>query len=216
MGSESAVMAGSSASNSRLSAGNGSELPFQDWESAGNGRESAGNGRESASMGRESTSMGRESAGNGRESASNGRESAGNGRLSAGNSSELPFQDWESAAHIDSRILRLLQKKYESPAAPQEKAPVKPRRLCLLYATFLGIGAMVMVLLIGILRGTDADFILAGSGRALLVFCGIGFIAGMIAEMCIRESAKSMIREMLQRCDDSRVGPANDMSKDAP
>jgi tetrahydromethanopterin S-methyltransferase subunit G len=114
------------------------------------------------------------------------------------------FKDWESASQIDPLILRLLQKKYETPAVSQREHPVKRRHLGILYAAFIGVSAMVMVILLGIIRCTDVDIILVNSCQSLLVFCTIGFIAGKIAEMCVDESAKSMLREMLQRTDSLR------------
>ena len=118
--------------------------------------------------------------------------------------SSQDFKDWESASQIDPLVLRLLQKKYLLPTVPKEEPPVKQRRLSVLYAAFIGVGAMVMVIILGVIRSTDVDIILVNCCRSLIVFCVIGFIAGKIAEMCVRDSAKSMLREMLQRTDDTR------------
>ena len=119
------------------------------------------------------------------------------------------FKDWESASQIDPLILRLLQKKYEKPAVQKDNYRVKQRRLCVLYAAFIGVSAMVMVIILGIIHCTDIDTVLANSCRSLLVFSVIGFITGKIAEMCVHESAKSMIREMLQRTVEQRNGQTN-------
>ena len=124
--------------------------------------------------------------------------------------SSQDFMDWESASQIDPLILRQLRKKYDKPAAPQDKPLQKPRRLSVLYATFIGVSAMILVILMGVIRCTDVDIILVTSCRTLLVFSVIGFITGMIAEMCVRESAKSMVREMLQRTDTRENATSNE------
>jgi len=109
------------------------------------------------------------------------------------------FTNREPASQIDPLILRFLQKKYEKQNKKEEIPAVQGRQMGAYYAALLGVGAMLLVILLGILRGTDVDLILVTSSRTLLVFSVIGFIAGKIAEMCVRESAKSMIREMLRR-----------------
>ena len=109
------------------------------------------------------------------------------------------FTNRESASQSDPLILRFLQKKYEKQNKKEEIPAVQGRQMGAYYAALLGVGAMLLVILLGILRGTDVDLILVTSSRTLLVFSVIGFIAGKIAEMCVRESAKSMIRDMLRR-----------------
>jgi hypothetical protein len=115
--------------------------------------------------------------------------------------SSQDFKDWESSLKIDPLILQHLQKKYAQPAVPQEDHAVKQRKLGILYAAFIGVSAMIMVILVGVIRCTDVDIILANSARTLLVYSVTGFITGKIAEMCVQDSAKSMIRNMLQRAD---------------
>lgn len=126
--------------------------------------------------------------------------------------SSQDFTDWESASQIDPLILRLLQKQSDKPAARQVSHPVKQRRLCVLYAAVIGVSAMILVILLGVIRSTDVNLLLTNGCRSLLVFSVIGFIAGLIAEMCVRDAAKSMIREMLQRTDDLHSGPTDEMS----
>ena len=128
--------------------------------------------------------------------------------------SSQDFKDWESALHIDPLILRHLQKKSHPPVASHEDRVVKQRNLGVLYAAFMGVGAMIMVILLGVIRYTDVDMILVNSSRALLVYGIIGFIAGKIGEMCLNESAKSMIRKMLQRTDQLASATANDIPED--
>ena len=128
--------------------------------------------------------------------------------------SSQDFKDWESALHIDPLILRHLQKKSHPPVASHEDRVVKQRNLGILYAAFMGVGAMIMVILLGVIRCTDIDTILINSTRTLLAYCVIGFIAGKIAEMCLNESAKSMLRKMLQRTDQLQNAAANDVPDD--
>lgn len=123
------------------------------------------------------------------------------------------FDKWEASSQIDPLIFRLLQKKYEKTSNPPEESPVKRRQLCVLYAAFIGISAMVIVILLGAIRGTDVDAILVAACRSLLVFCVIGFITGKIAEMCVQESARSMIREMLQRTAQQRNAASENSSE---
>ena len=126
--------------------------------------------------------------------------------------SSQEFKDWESASKIDPLILRLLQKKYDRPDVPQEIPSMKQRHLSVIYAAFIGVSASVLVILLGMIRCTDVELILVHCCRNLVVFCVIGFMIGFIAEMCMRDSAKSMIREMLQRTDELREGQTNGTS----
>ena len=126
------------------------------------------------------------------------------------------FRDWESSSQIDPLILRLLQKKQENQPATKLSDEHKARRLGLMYATYLGIGAMVLVILLGTFRGIETDEILISGVRTLLLFCGIGFVTGKIAEMCVHESAKSMLHEMLRRTDQMRAESVSDMPTNAP
>jgi hypothetical protein len=111
------------------------------------------------------------------------------------------FKDSESALSIDPWIHGMLSKKPGTSFAPKQESHVKRRGLGVLYAAFLGVSAMLIVILLGLIRCTDVDIVLINGSRTLLVYGIIGFIAGKIAEFCIREASKSMIREMLQRTD---------------
>ena len=114
------------------------------------------------------------------------------------------FNSWESSSQIDPLIFRLLQKKYENSPNTTVESPVKKRQLGAMYAVYIGIGAMIITILLGAIRGNEADAILIACCCNLLVFSVIGFIAGKIAEVCVRESVKSMIGEMLQRTAEQR------------
>ena len=128
--------------------------------------------------------------------------------------SSQDFKDWESALPIDPLILQHLQKKNKHPAASHDDPIGKQRKLGVLYAACLGISAMIIVIVLGIIRCSDVDTVLVNSSRTILVYCVIGFFAGKIAEMCINESAKSMIRKMLQRIDLKQNTMANDVPDD--
>ena len=124
--------------------------------------------------------------------------------------------NWDSASQIDPLILKLIQKNSRAPESEKTDSvefKKKPRKLGTLYAIFIGISAMLLVMLLGIVRCTDVEVILVGAVRTLPVFCVLGFIAGTIAELCIRESAKSMLRLMLQRAD---AMPGDGESNEAP
>lgn len=128
--------------------------------------------------------------------------------------SSQDFKDWESAPQIDPLILRLLQKKYEKSDVPQVDNSVKQRSLGILYAAFLGVGSFILVIVCGTIYCTDVDIILANGCRAIFLYGIIGFVIGTIAEMCLNESAKSMIRKMLQRTDQLENAAANDATND--
>jgi hypothetical protein len=114
------------------------------------------------------------------------------------------FGAWDSSSQIDPLLLRLLQKKYEEASATDSARTRKVRRLGLAYAAFFGVGAMILVIFLGLLRGIGVDEILLNGSRTLFLYCVIGFVAGKIAEMCVHESAKSMLREMLARTEHLR------------
>jgi len=112
------------------------------------------------------------------------------------------FTNWDSASQIDPLIRKLFQKNNQEHEKNKTEHPVdKTRKLGALYAMTIGISAMVLVILLGIVRCTDVDNILVGAARTLPLFCVLGFIAGKIAEMCIRDAVKSLLRRMLKRVD---------------
>ena len=120
------------------------------------------------------------------------------------------FKNWESALHIDPLILQHFQKRYGLPVVSPETQVVKQRKLGILYAVFVSVSAMIIVILLGVIRCTDVDIILVNSSRTLCLYSVIGFIAGKIAEMCVHDSSKSMIRNMLQRTDQLQSTATND------
>lgn len=128
--------------------------------------------------------------------------------------SSQDFRDWESAYAIDPLILRLLQKKNEKSTVQLTEKSVKQRDLGVLYAAFLSIGSLILVVIVGVIRCTDVDIILANGCRTLFIYGMIGFVIGKIAEMCVRESAKSMIRQVLQRTESVQQAQAADASND--
>lgn len=66
-------------------------------------------------------------------------------------------------------------------------------------ATYLGVVAMLVTVLLGLLRGDEIDAVLTSSCNTIIFFSGVGFLAGLIAEHCVRESAIALARDVVER-----------------
>ncbi|MDR1493228.1 MAG: hypothetical protein LBT05_10965 [Planctomycetaceae bacterium] len=107
-----------------------------------------------------------------------------------------------TSQQLNSTILGLLEQKKESSSSPDISDFKKTQTLSGFYSAFIGVAAMILTIGIGWIRGVEADLVLTNSFQNLLIYCGIGFLAGKIAEMCVQESAKSMIRETLNKIEE--------------
>ncbi|MDR1385328.1 MAG: hypothetical protein LBJ67_15980 [Planctomycetaceae bacterium] len=102
---------------------------------------------------------------------------------------------------LDPMMLSFLEPKKEFSPNPSSDLS-KTQSLSGLYLAFIGVTAMIITIGIGLYRGSEADLVLTNSFQNLLIFCGVGFLAGKIMEMCVQESAKSIIRKTINKMEE--------------
>ena len=71
--------------------------------------------------------------------------------------------------------------------------------LARIFMAYIGIVGMLVAILLGTLRGDDAELILMTATISLLLYGMVGFFSGLITEYCIQESAISLAREVVSR-----------------
>ncbi len=97
----------------------------------------------------------------------------------------------------------------EIPPAPQT-AP-----LPLAYAGYLSMTVMIMVILLGLLSGTEPAQILQKAFYVMICFFGIGFLIGFLINSSVRESAREMVLEVVRRSEMHQAGPADENGETA-
>jgi len=89
-----------------------------------------------------------------------------------------------------------LEKQHLETGTPvQARSPSLP----LTYATYLSVVMMSVVILLGLLNGTDPSLILPKAFLVMILFFGFGFIIGFIIDNSVRESVREMVREVIHR-----------------
>ena len=106
--------------------------------------------------------------------------------------------------NIDPRLLALWieRERKEWEAKPPTPPPGKRgrfRSLGALFAAFLGIVAMCLTILLGLVRGTERPEILTNACQTFLIYTVIGYATGLIAEYCVAESVETLLREIIRR-----------------
>lgn len=129
----------------------------------------------------------------------------------------------EIPENIDPVLLALWREREEAEVRRQMKAsgPIQAktssgRSLCRLFAAFIGVTALCLVILLGLLNGREPGDILTSACQAFLFYCILGFFVGFVAEKCVQDSVESLLREMIRRSDHTEpqaepgVGTASD------
>lgn len=125
------------------------------------------------------------------------------------------FQSLEIPANIDPRLLALwLEREQEEirkhqrtgePAMP----PVKQgQRLGSLFGAYIGIAAMCLIIILGLVQGRESAAILIAACKGFLGYGLIGFIVGSIVERCLAESVETLLREIIRRSDAAAAAAA--------
>jgi len=119
------------------------------------------------------------------------------------------FQDLldslEIPPSIDPRLLALWIEREREEWEGKQKPPQQLRKrgrsrsLGAPFAAFLGIVAMCLTILLGLIQGTGRPEILTNACQTFLVYTVIGYVAGLIAENCIAESVETLLREIIRR-----------------
>ncbi|MDR1957481.1 MAG: hypothetical protein LBQ54_00255 [Planctomycetaceae bacterium] len=129
---------------------------------------------------------------------------------------KINFQDWASSSQIDPLLLELLQEKTDKAEQPE---PVKPPvivKFPVLIAAYIGMAMMILVILLGLLQGSEVDLILTNACHTLLIFYGVGYVVGKILDEVLHESSKAMLREMIRRAENrgNTSSPQNSNSEE--
>jgi len=125
---------------------------------------------------------------------------------------QATLESLEIPQNIDPRLLALwIEREREEWEKKQEtektRKGVKKRSLGILFAAFIGILAMCLTIVLGLVRGTEADEILSTACRTFLLFTVNGFVAGLIAESCVAESVETLLREIIRRSHEESSEP---------
>lgn len=134
-------------------------------------------------------------------------QDSGDGKKSA---FQEQLEALEIPAHIDPRLLALwlerereeLEKSQKEPNASRSKSR-QGRKLTRLFAACVGVMALCVVIVLGLLQGKESGEILIGACKTFLFYTILGFCAGWIAESCVRDSVETMLREIIRRSDEA-------------
>lgn len=116
----------------------------------------------------------------------------------------------EIPSHIDPRLFALwLEREREELEKPGDGKIVssskgrQTRKLSRIFAAYVGIVAMCVVITLGLFQGKETVEILTSACKTFLFYVIFGFFAGWIAETCIKDSVETMLREIVHRSEDS-------------
>ncbi len=115
-----------------------------------------------------------------------------------------PLDSLEIPANIDPRLLELwFHREREAlekgTTPPERKESERNRKLTWLFASYVGILVMCLVIVLGLLRGLATEEILTQTCQAFLIYTILGFLAGWIVEYCVADSVESLLRELVRK-----------------
>ncbi|MGL6196666.1 MAG: hypothetical protein ACRC2T_17780 [Thermoguttaceae bacterium] len=99
------------------------------------------------------------------------------------------------------KIEEKLEKKNPKAVIKHQESP-KKQSLSVIYASFVTISVMIVVILLGLINRDAPILILRKIAVAMPGFCVIGFIFGIITEKCVNQSAKQLVEEVVKRSDE--------------
>ncbi len=110
----------------------------------------------------------------------------------------------EIPQHVDAALLALWRERElaEWERQNRQTRPVRrpaTRGLTRLFASFLGISAMCLVIVLGLIHGRDSAEILRTACQSFLFYAIFGCFIGWIAEKCVQDSIETLLREILRR-----------------
>jgi hypothetical protein len=110
----------------------------------------------------------------------------------------------EIPPNIDPRLLALWIERErdeweKNHRSPRMRKTGKTRSLGVLFAAFVGIMAMCLTILLGIVRETETQEILITASEVFLAYTLLGFVLGLIAEYCVAESVETLLRDIIRR-----------------
>ena len=114
------------------------------------------------------------------------------------------FESLEIPKNIDPRLLELWLYREREELGSQDESVRKPikaqgRRLTWLFAAYIGIVVMCLVIVLGLIQGKETNDILLFACQAFLLYTIIGFGVGWIAEYCVTDSVETLLREIVRR-----------------
>jgi hypothetical protein len=113
------------------------------------------------------------------------------------------IESLEVPPNIDPQLLALWRERERKSAENQQPSP-KPnpqfgRKLNRLFAAYIGITVMCLVIVLGLVQHQESANILQNACIAFLIYAVIGFFVGCIAEYCINDSVETLLREIVRR-----------------
>ena len=106
-------------------------------------------------------------------------------------------------ANIDPVLLDAWVEKEKREIYAEEDKQKRPnkniRSLGKVFAVYVGVLAMILSILLGLMQGLAAQDILDTACRILIFFGILGFFSGLVAEYIVRESVVTVVREVVDR-----------------
>ena len=114
------------------------------------------------------------------------------------------LESLEIPPNIDPRLLTLWIERERTEWEEKQKdtktrKKKKTRGLVAPFAAFIGITAMCLTIVLGLVQGTETGEILVKACQIFLAYTLVGFAAGLIAEYCVAESVETLLREIIRR-----------------
>ena len=104
--------------------------------------------------------------------------------------------------NIDPVLLKLwLQREKAQIEANEKSEPTesKSHSLSLVFAAYLSVLTMILVVLLGMINATPPPMILQKAAFCMICFYAVGYVVGFITENCVRESARELVKEVVMR-----------------
>ncbi|GHT09659.1 hypothetical protein FACS1894170_00560 [Planctomycetales bacterium] len=107
-------------------------------------------------------------------------------------------------SNIDPRLLEIWIQR-EQAAIDKKKQRYKPptvrsgRKLSLVFAAVIGVGVMCLSIILGLVQGKETAEILPTTCEVFLFYTIAGYVAGIIAELCVTDSVETILREIVKR-----------------
>jgi hypothetical protein len=117
------------------------------------------------------------------------------------------FEQLEIPANIDPVLLSLWLEREREEIEKQENKkkkytpPYYGRKLNVISAAVIGIGAMCLSVILGLIRCQEPNAILTSTCFVFLFYTAGGFVFGTILEYCVNDSAETLLREIVKRTD---------------
>lgn len=144
----------------------------------------------------------------------------GNHSLSENGTFREQFEALEIPPNIDPRLLALWLQREQAAIEGKTKSQSQStqnrgRQLNRMFAAYVGIVVMCLVIVLGLIKGQEPNVILQSCCQAFLIYAIIGFVVGSILESCITDSVETLLREIVRRTNEAAALAQSDAAQTA-